>query len=37
MDRPPEERRLMQTRRITCEGYERDDGLYKIDSALVDS
>ncbi|MBK6864406.1 MAG: DUF2889 domain-containing protein [Ideonella sp.] len=27
----------MQTRRITCEGYARDDGLYEIESELIDS
>lgn len=37
MEKPPGVRRLMQTRRITCEGYERDDGLYEIESVLVDS
>ncbi len=31
------QRRLMQTRRITCEGYQRDDGLFEIESVLIDS
>jgi len=26
----------MQTRRIVCEGYTRDDGLYEIETAMVD-
>ena len=26
----------MHTRRVTCEGYERDDGLYEIESVLID-
>ncbi|MBK6350506.1 MAG: DUF2889 domain-containing protein [Betaproteobacteria bacterium] len=31
-----EKRRLMQTRRITCEGFQRDDGLFEIESVLID-
>ena len=27
----------MQTRRVTCEAYELDDGLYEIESVLIDS
>lgn len=30
------QRRLMQTRRITCDGYARTDGLYEIESVLID-
>lgn len=30
-------RRHMQTRRITCEGYQRDDGLYEVEAVLVDT
>lgn len=29
-------RRLMQTRRIVCEGYERSDGLYDIEATMID-
>lgn len=29
-------RRLIQTRRIVCEGYERSDGLYEVEATLVD-
>lgn len=31
------QRRLMQTRRITCEGYQRDDELFEIESVLIDT
>lgn len=34
---PDSPRRLMQTRRITCEGYQREDGLYDIEAVLVDA
>jgi len=32
----PAERRLMHTRHVSCRGYERGDGLYEIESTLVD-
>ena len=34
---PPSDRELVHTRKITCEGYERDDGLFDIDGWLTDS
>ncbi len=33
----PSEREPVHTRTITCEGYERDDGLYDIDGWLTDT
>jgi len=27
----------MQTRRITCEGFQRDDGHYEVESVLIDT
>ena len=32
----PVSRRHLHTRTITCEGYERDDGLYDIEARIVD-
>lgn len=34
---PPAARRPIHTRRITCEGYRRDDGLWDLEGRLVDS
>ncbi len=34
---PPQDRELVHTRTITCEGYERDDGLYDIDGWMTDA
>lgn len=36
-EQPVSSRRLLQTRRIVCEGYARDDGLYEIEVAMVDA
>lgn len=33
----PAPRRHLHTRRITCEGYERDDGLWDIEARIVDT
>jgi hypothetical protein len=32
----PAPRRHLHTRTITCEGYERDDGLYDIEARIID-
>jgi len=32
----PQPRRLQHTRRVTCEGYEREDGLWDIEGHLLD-
>ncbi|MCA0200009.1 MAG: DUF2889 domain-containing protein [Proteobacteria bacterium] len=34
---PPNNRDLIHTRTITCEGYEREDGLFDIDGWLTDA
>ncbi|MGE3477180.1 MAG: DUF2889 domain-containing protein [Rhodospirillaceae bacterium] len=34
---PPSDRELIHTRTITCEGYEREDGLFDIDGWLTDA
>jgi len=34
---PPAERKLAQTRTITCTGYAREDGLWDIEAHLVDT
>ena len=34
---PPAPRTHKHTRRITCEGYRRDDGLWDIDARIVDT
>ena len=34
---PPAARQLLHTRKIVCEGYEREDGLYDIEASLVDT
>lgn len=36
LPRPTVPRQLSHTRRITCEGYEREDGLWDIEGHLVD-
>ena len=33
----PAPRRHLHTRTITCEGYERDDGLFDIEASIVDT
>src|SRR5262249_46399742 len=33
----PAPRRHLHTRRITCEGYERDDGLFDIEARIIDT
>jgi hypothetical protein len=33
---PPVSRKLMHTRRVVCEGYQRDDGLWDIEGQIVD-
>lgn len=33
----PTSRRLMQTREIVCEGFERSDGLYDVEATMTDS
>lgn len=33
----PTDRSLKHTRRVTCEGYKRDDGLWDIEAHLVDT
>jgi hypothetical protein len=37
MNAPAAPRRLIHTRRIVCEGYERDDGLLDIEGTLTDT
>ena len=32
----PSSRRLMQTRQIVCEGFERSDGLYDVEATMTD-
>ena len=34
---PPAPRRHMHTRRIHCEGFQRDDGLWDIEASIVDT
>lgn len=34
---PAAPRRHLHTRKITCEGYERDDGLFDIEARIVDT
>lgn len=34
---PPPSRKLIHTRRIVCEGYQRDDGLWDIEGQIVDT
>ncbi len=34
---PPAPRRHLHTRRITCEGFERDDGLWDIEGRIIDT
>lgn len=34
---PPAARRPIHTRKIVCEGFERDDGLYDIEARIVDT
>jgi hypothetical protein len=34
---PPAPRRAMHARRIVCEGYRRDDGLWDIEARLIDT
>ena len=34
---PPSSRKLIHTRRIVCEGYQRDDGLWDIEGQIVDT
>lgn len=34
---PPAPRRHLHTRTITCEGYEREDGLWDIEARMVDT
>ena len=33
----PSKRKLLHTRKVTCEGYLRDDGLMDIEGHLVDT
>lgn len=34
---PPSDRRAVHSRRISCEGFVRDDGLYEVEGLLVDT